>query len=584
MDLSIVIVNWNVKELLAACLASVYASLEGTGLVYEVLVVDNASCDGSAEMVRERFPQVHLLANADNRGFAAANNQALAETSGRCVVLLNPDTILRGDALGTLLRFMDSTPSAGMAGPRLVYPDGRFQHSAFRFPSLAQAFFDFFPLHHRLLESRLNGRYPRSLYASGHPFAIDHPLGACMMVRRQVVEQVGDMDEQFFIYCEEVDWAMRIKRAGWDVYCVPVAEVVHYVGQSTRQFRDEMFVALWRSRFRLFAKHYGPSYNWAVRRIVRLGLWHEAEQARRQAQAGFLSPKELARRLAAYAQVREMTHTSHQSPVPSSQLSATGNRKLETGDLLRPAQGEPRLAVVVLTKNEEGNIRACLQSVGWADKLYVLDSLSTDRTVELARQAGAEVRQRPFANYPDQRNAALEMFAAEWIFFVDADERGTPELGAELRRVIIAGSTVGWWVPRHNYIWGRWIRHAGWYPDYQLRLLKRGFARYDPTREVHEVVILDGPEGHLQNPLIHYNYATVRQFLRRQDFYADYEASILVKQGLRPRLHNLVLQPLREFLRRYVSLQGYKDGGHGLLLSLLMAYYTFVAYWRARRI
>jgi len=243
----------------------------------------------------------------------------------------------------------------------------------------------------------------------------------------------------------------------------------------------------------------------------------------------------------------------------------------------------PKLAVVVLTRNEETNIRDCLQSVCWADRLCVLDCFSTDCTVELARQVGAEVRQRPFVNFADQRDAALEMFEAEWVFFVDADERGTPELGTEVLRVIREETAVGWWVPRRNHIWGRWIRHAGWYPDYQLRLLRRGFARYDPTREVHEVVILEGPEAHLQNPLIHYNYRTVREFLRRQSFYADYEASTLVEQGVRPRPRNFLLQPLREFHRRYLTLEGYKDGAHGLLLSLLMAYYTFVAYWRARR-
>ena len=244
--------------------------------------------------------------------------------------------------------------------------------------------------------------------------------------------------------------------------------------------------------------------------------------------------------------------------------------------------GVPRLAVVILTRNEEHNIVECLRSVSWADKLCVLDSGSTDRTVELARQAGAEVQQRPFTHYADQRDAALAMFVAEWILFVDADERATAEVAAEVHRVIDGGQTVGWWIPRRNFIWGRWIQHAGWYPDYQLRLLKRGFARYDPTREVHEIVLLDGPEGHLQNPLTHYNYATVRQFLRKQDYYATYEASVLVKQGIRPRPHNLILQPLREFWRRYITLQGYKDGGHGLLLSVLMAYYTGVAYWRAR--
>ena len=308
MDLSIAIVSWNVKELLADCLASVYASLEGNATEYQVLVVDNASSDGSVDMVHERFPQARLMANADNKGFAAANNQAMVKSRGRYVVLLNPDTVLRDNALGTMRRFMDDTPSVGMAGPRLVYGNGSFQHSAFGFPSLAQVFFDFFPVHYRLLESRLNGRYPRSLYASGRPFAIDHPLGACMVVRREVIEQVGRLDEQFFMYCEEVDWAMRMRRAGWGVYCVPAAEVVHYAGQSTRQFRDEMFVALWRSRFRLFAKHYGTLYNWAVRRIVRAGLRYEEGRARRQAEADLIPEEELVGRLAAYQRVRQMTY------------------------------------------------------------------------------------------------------------------------------------------------------------------------------------------------------------------------------------------------------------------------------------
>jgi N-acetylglucosaminyl-diphospho-decaprenol L-rhamnosyltransferase len=302
MDLSVVIVSWNVKQLLGECLASVYRSFEGHGNTCEVIVVDNASTDGSGDMVAGDYPQARLMANRENMGFAAANNQGLAEASGRYVVLLNPDTSLRGNALGTLLDFMDQTPSVGMAGPRLVFGDGSFQHSAFEFPSLAQAFFDFFPVHHRLTESRLNGRYPRSLYATGEPFAVDHPLGACMMVRRGVIEQVGGLDEQFFMYCEEVDWAMRIKQAGWGVYCVPAAEVVHYAGQSTRQSRDAMFVALWRSRFRLFAKHYGPFYNWAVRRIVLAGLWREARQARRQADRGLISGDELAGRLTTYAE------------------------------------------------------------------------------------------------------------------------------------------------------------------------------------------------------------------------------------------------------------------------------------------
>lgn len=308
MDLSVIIVSWNVKGLLAECLASIYAALDKSSLQCEVLVVDNASSDGSPKMVNERFPQALLLANAENKGFAAANNQGMALAQGRLVLLLNPDTVVRNHALDTLVQFMDETPLAGMAGPCLVYPDGRFQHAAFRFPSLAQAFFDFFPLHHRLLESPLNGRYSRSLYDAGRPFVIDHPLGACMMVRRQAIDEVGGMDEGFFMYCEEVDWAMRIKRAGWQIYCVPAAEIVHYAGQSTQQFRDEMFVALWRSRFRLYAKHYRTFDNRALRFIVCIGLWKEKRKARRLAEAGIMSQEELAARMAAYQRVQEMAH------------------------------------------------------------------------------------------------------------------------------------------------------------------------------------------------------------------------------------------------------------------------------------
>ncbi len=304
MDLSAVVVSWNVRDLLAGCLASLYASLEGSGISFEVIVVDNASADDSANMVRERFQQARLLANAENRGYAGGSNQGFALSQGRCVAVLNPDTLVHGNALVTLLRFMDETPPAGMAGPRLVYPDGQFQHSAFAFPTLAQVFLDFFPLHGRLLESRLNGRYPRSWYAAGRPFAVGHPLGACMMVRREVLDQVGGMDEGFFMYCEELDWAMRIHRAGREVYCVPAAELVHYAGQSTRQARSEMYVALWRSRFRFFGKHYSALFNRVVPWVVRLGLGAEERRAR----AAGLPEAELAARLGAYRRVRELSY------------------------------------------------------------------------------------------------------------------------------------------------------------------------------------------------------------------------------------------------------------------------------------
>jgi hypothetical protein len=231
--------------------------------------------------------------------------------------MLNPDTVVRAGALETLVKFMDAPASrrAGVCGGKLLYADGTLQHSAFAFPTLAQIFLDFFPLHWRLSDSRLNGRYPREWYAHGEPFQIDHPLGADLMVRREVVDpasssgtaqQVGWLDDEFFIYCEEIDWCIRIKRAGWQVWCVPQAEIVHHEAQSTRQFRDEMFVELWRARARLFDKHYLRAFRSAAWQIVRAGLWNEARKAHLAARAGKVTQDELEKRLAAYRQVIEL--------------------------------------------------------------------------------------------------------------------------------------------------------------------------------------------------------------------------------------------------------------------------------------
>jgi glycosyltransferase involved in cell wall biosynthesis len=231
------------------------------------------------------------------------------------------------------------------------------------------------------------------------------------------------------------------------------------------------------------------------------------------------------------------------------------------------------LASVILTRNEAQHIQDCLASLQWCDRVVLSDSYSDDGTVEIARSAGAEVLQRPFDNFASQRNAALQAVDAEWIFFVDADERATPELAAEVRQILGDESKAGWWVPRHNIIVGQLMRHGGYYPDHQLRLLRRGRARYDPARPVHEVVILDGDEGYLKNPLIHYNYDSWAQVHEKQRRYARLEAQRLADEGIRPRPHKFITQPLREFYRRVVTLQGYRDGLHGLRLNGLLAYY-----------
>lgn len=239
------------------------------------------------------------------------------------------------------------------------------------------------------------------------------------------------------------------------------------------------------------------------------------------------------------------------------------------------------LSVVILTRNEERHIRECLASlVGLGDEHLVLDSLSQDATVEIARQMGARVERRAFDHYPCQRNAAIDMASGDWVFFIDADERATRALGEETeRRIKSAGTGVaGFWVPRRNIIFGKEIAYTGWSPDYQPRLLRKGRARFDPNRTVHELLVWDGEVGHLTQPLVHHNYETLEQFRRKQLEYSRYEASIWFQEGKRARKRGFVGQPLRELFRRYVTLQGWRDGGHGLGLSLLMAYYAFVRY------
>jgi len=242
------------------------------------------------------------------------------------------------------------------------------------------------------------------------------------------------------------------------------------------------------------------------------------------------------------------------------------------------------VSAIVITRNEEDHIGPCLESLAWADERVVLDSLSSDRTVEIASAITSQVRQRPFDSFPRQRNAALDLASGDWAFFLDADERASPELSQEVLRAVEAGCHSGYWVPRRNIILGRWMRHTGWWPDYQLKLFRRDKGRFDESGLVHEVPAVDGTCGYLENPITHYNYQSLGEFFSRQDFYSTFEAQALFRRGIRARPHNFILQPQREFVRRYIQWQGYKDGFHGLFLSLIMAWYSFVTYGKLARL
>ena len=240
------------------------------------------------------------------------------------------------------------------------------------------------------------------------------------------------------------------------------------------------------------------------------------------------------------------------------------------------------LTAIVLTHNEAERISDCIKTLRFADRIIVFDSYSTDGTVSIAQGLGADILQHEFENYAEQRNAALDAVneMTDWVLFVDADERIPDALATEIREKIAHAGFAGWRLPRHNYIFGVLTKGAGWYPDYQTRLLRVGQAQYDRRRPVHEVVKLYGDEGTLRNPIIHYNYDDLAQFKDKQEYYANFDAQGLYAQGIVPRQHNFILQPLRQFYWRFITLLGYRDRWHGLRLSLLMAWYEYRKYQR----
>ncbi len=251
MDLSIVIVNWNTCELLAQCLQSVYQTT--TNLNAELLVVDNASNDGSSVMVSTRYPRVQLLQNAENVGFARANNQGIRSSIGRYVLLLNSDTEIRPGALETMIAFMDQHPDAAAAGARLLNADGSLQPSCHPILTAGREFWRLFflePLHRR-------ATYDMAHWDPQIPRQVETIKGACLLLRRAALGQVGLLDEQYFMYTEEMDLCLRLLRAGWKLYWIPQAQVVHYGEASSRQVAEAMYIQLYRSKVQFQRKFWG---------------------------------------------------------------------------------------------------------------------------------------------------------------------------------------------------------------------------------------------------------------------------------------------------------------------------------------
>lgn len=254
IDVSIIIVNWNTKDLLRDCLKPVYEQTQD--ISFEVIVIDNASGDGSANLVKKEFHKVTLIENRQNEGYAAAANQGLALAKGRYVLLLNSDTILLGNVICRTVEFADAHPEAAVVGCRVLNLDSSLQPTCFMFPSVLNMMLSSTYLYKLFPKSKFFGRERMTWWDRRTVREVDVVTGCFMLVRRKAIERVGMMDERFFMYGEETDWCYRFKLAGWKVVFAPVGEIIHLGGQSTHKLRGEMLIQLRLSILKFISKHH----------------------------------------------------------------------------------------------------------------------------------------------------------------------------------------------------------------------------------------------------------------------------------------------------------------------------------------
>ena len=244
IDLSIIIVNHNDEKFLKDCIGSIY---RGTHKIdFEILFIDNNSSDNSVEFIAKQFPKVKITKNKENLGFCKANNQGLEIYQGRYALLLNADTVVKDKALDQLVEFMDANPHLGACGPKLLNPDGTPQHQG--------------------------GLFNKPFWFSTKPTRVDYVIGAALIVRREAIDKVGGLDENFFFSNDDLDWCRRIRKAGWDVYFLPEAEVIHYGGYTTKRFNQRLFVEGFRGGLYFSKKHYGNFIYQIYRTLLALSM------------------------------------------------------------------------------------------------------------------------------------------------------------------------------------------------------------------------------------------------------------------------------------------------------------------------
>ena len=262
MGVSIIIVNWNTCELLQHCLQSLDSATQD--LSCQVIVVDNASTDGSAQMVKEQFPWVVLVENLNNVGFGRANNQALQMAESEFLLILNPDTILQAGVVQAMVLYLNQHPAVGAIGPRILNLDGSLQVSISPMPSIFREAWRLFHMDWLYPYSR----YSKARLAAQEAFEVDVLKGACILLRKEIIGGIGLFDEQFFMYSEEVDLCWRIQKAGWQLHWLPSVSVIHYGSQSTKQIADQMFLELYRNKIKFFRKHQGELSSMVYKAIL----------------------------------------------------------------------------------------------------------------------------------------------------------------------------------------------------------------------------------------------------------------------------------------------------------------------------
>lgn len=281
MDLSIIIVNWNVKALLRDCLRALLDDLALVpDIAAEIIVVDSASTDGSPQMVQDEFPQVHLIASDENLGYAGGNNTGAAAATGRYFFLLNPDTVIAPGSLAALVHYLDTHPEVGVVGPQLLWPDGTVQSSRRRFPTVGTLFWESTLLGQWFPHNRHAQRYHLVDQPTEQTQRVEWLVGAAWLIRREAWQQVGPLDEAYFMYFEETDWCRRAALKGWNVHYLPQAKITHFEGKSSEQVVAARTLRFQRSKLRYTRKYFGRVWAAALRLfLIATFAWQWLEES-----------------------------------------------------------------------------------------------------------------------------------------------------------------------------------------------------------------------------------------------------------------------------------------------------------------